>query len=171
MATRAPKGAARPKGGTAGRGRPASTAGRPRANSKAAGGSRGSAGAAGRGRTGAASQRRGTPYSRDGRRVASSSRGAANARRPSTNPFMILLGWIASAIAAVWMELANGVGSVARLFGDSARDLAPAPRRDGAGLAVLAGAIVAAGAAWWHLGSPVGRGLTALIRGVFGVGA
>ena len=84
---------------------------------------------------------------------------------------MILLGWIASAIAAVWMELANGVGSVARLFGDSARDLDPAHRRDGAGLAVLAGAIVAAGAAWWHLGSPVGRGLTALIRGVFGVGA
>jgi S-DNA-T family DNA segregation ATPase FtsK/SpoIIIE len=69
------------------------------------------------------------------------------------------------------MEVAKGVGSVARLFGDSARDLDPAHRRDGAGLGVLAAAVVTAGAAWWHLGSPFGRALTALVRGAFGIGA
>ncbi|HWF82938.1 MAG TPA: DNA translocase FtsK [Streptosporangiaceae bacterium] len=88
--------------------------------------------------------------------------------RASHNPFLILIGWIVVAVAAIWMELASGVGFVARLFGDSARDLDPAHRRDGLGLAVLAGAIVAAGAAWWRLGSPFGRAITALVRGSFG---
>jgi len=84
---------------------------------------------------------------------------------------VILIGWIVAGIAAVWMELAGGVGFVLRRFGDSARELDPAHRRDGAGLAVLAAAIVAAGTAWWRLGTPVGRGLTALIRGTFGIGS
>ncbi len=82
-----------------------------------------------------------------------------------------MIGWIASAIAAIWMELAGAVGFVARRFGDSARELDPAHRRDGAGLAVLATAIVAAGAAWLRLGSPTGRALTAVFRGTFGVGS
>ena len=90
--------------------------------------------------------------------------------RASRNPFLILIGWLLAGLAAIWMELAGGVGYVARLFGDSARDLDPAHRRDGVGLAVLAAAIVTAGAAWWHLGSPFGQGLTALVRGTFGVG-
>jgi len=91
--------------------------------------------------------------------------------RASSNPFVILIGWVIAGISAVWMELADGVGYLARQFGESARDLDPAHRRDGAGLAVLAGAIIAAGTAWWRLGSPVGRGLTELIRGTFGVGS
>ncbi len=91
--------------------------------------------------------------------------------RASRNPFVILVGWLLASLVALWMELATGVGHVARLFGDSARDLDKAHRRDGAGLAVLAAAIVTAGASWWGLGSPVGRGLTALIRGTFGVGS
>ncbi len=60
---------------------------------------------------------------------------------------------------------------MARLFGDSARELDEAHRRDGVGLGVLAAAIVVAGAAWWHLGSPFGHALTGLVRGTFGVGA
>ncbi len=91
--------------------------------------------------------------------------------RGSSNPFVIIIGWIVSAVAAVWMEIAGSVGYVARLFGDSARELDPAHRRDGAGLAALAAAIIAASTAWWRLGSPVGRGLTALIRGTFGIGS
>src|SRR5262249_39055687 len=71
----------------------------------------------------------------------------------------------------IWMELAGGVGFVVRQFGDSARDLDPAHRRDGAGLAVLAAAIIAAGTAWWHLGTPLGRALTGFVRGTFGVGS
>ena len=91
--------------------------------------------------------------------------------RASKNPFLILIGWLLSVVAAVWLEIAGGVGYAARLFGDSARELDPAHRRDGAGLAVLALAVVSAGAAWFRLGSPVGRGLTGLIRGTFGLGA
>ena len=91
--------------------------------------------------------------------------------RASRNPFVILVGWLLASMGALWMELAAGVGHIARLFGDSARGLDKAHRRDGAGLAVLAAAIVTAGAAWWGLGTPVGRGLTALIRGTFGVGS
>ncbi|MGN6792383.1 MAG: DNA translocase FtsK 4TM domain-containing protein [Streptosporangiaceae bacterium] len=91
--------------------------------------------------------------------------------RSSRNPLVILVGWLLGGIAALWMELATGVGHIARLFGDSARDMDPAHRRDGAGLAVLAAAIVTAGAAWWGLGSPVGHAMTALVRGTFGVAA
>ena len=91
--------------------------------------------------------------------------------RASSNPFLILIGWALSGIAAVWMELARGVGYVVRLFGDSARNLDAAHRRDGAGLAVLAAAIIAAGTAWWGIGSSVGRALTAVIRGTFGIGS
>jgi S-DNA-T family DNA segregation ATPase FtsK/SpoIIIE len=91
--------------------------------------------------------------------------------RASHNPFVILIGWIVAAIAAIWMELAGGVGFVARLFGDSARELDPAHRRDGLGLAALAGAIITAAAAWWRLGSPFGRALTALVRDSFGAAA
>src|SRR5258708_9003776 len=69
------------------------------------------------------------------------------------------------------MELASGVGHVARLFGDSARGLDPAHRRDGAGLAVLAATIIAAGTAWWGIGSGAGKALTAMIRGTFGIGS
>jgi DNA segregation ATPase FtsK/SpoIIIE, S-DNA-T family len=95
----------------------------------------------------------------------------ASEMRASSNPLLILIGWIIGAIAAVWMELASGVGFVARLFGDSARELDSAHRRDGMGLGVLAAAIVTASATWWHLGSPFGRAITELIRGAFGAAA
>jgi len=91
--------------------------------------------------------------------------------RQSSNPILILIGWILAIIASVWLELARGAGYVARLFGNSARELDDAHRRDGVGLGVLAAAIVVAGAAWWHLGSPFGHALTGLVRGTFGVGA
>lgn len=68
------------------------------------------------------------------------------------------------------MEVAGAVGYVARLFGESARTLDPAHRRDGVGLAVLAGAIVAAASDWWHTGSMGGRLLANLVRGTLGVG-
>ena len=84
---------------------------------------------------------------------------------------MILLGWVSNVIAAAWMALAHTVGLGARTLGRSARDLDPAHRRDGAGLAALAAAVVTASVAWWHLGSAVGTVLTAVVRGAFGSGA
>jgi S-DNA-T family DNA segregation ATPase FtsK/SpoIIIE len=72
---------------------------------------------------------------------------------------------------AIWLELAGGVGFVVRRFGDHARDLDAEHRRDGLGLTVLAGAVVAAGVSWWHLGTPVGQILTSFVKGTFGLGA
>src|SRR6266851_7440274 len=106
MATRAPRGAARPHGGTAGRTSRAGSGSRPRAGRPVSGSRSGaSRGGTARGRT---------AYGRG--RVRSS-------RRPPRNPLLVLAGWLVAAVAAIWMELAGGVGFVARLFGGHARDL------------------------------------------------
>jgi len=87
---------------------------------------------------------------------------------PPTNPIVILIGWVASVISGLWMALAHTVGAAARAIGRNARDLDPAHRRDGAGLATLGLAIVMIAVTWFHLGGPVGRGLWAVVRGGFG---
>ena len=92
-------------------------------------------------------------------------------RKPSANPVVILVGWTVQAVSGVWMALAHTVGAAARAFGQHARDLDPAHRRDGAGLAILGLAIITAAATWWHLGSVVGRDLSAAVRHSFGAAA
>ena len=150
MAARVPKTAARPKSGTAGRPRPAGSA-RP----KSSGGSgRKSASRTGRGRAG-------------GRRPT----GRRYSAPPPSNPIVILVGWMVAAITGVWMALAHTVGGAARAFGRNARDLDPAHRRDGAGLAILGLAVLTAAAVWWHPGSAVGRHLSVAVRNVFGSAA
>ena len=148
MATRAPKGAARPRGGTTGRTRQTASSAR-----------RGYGSPARNGR-GAYS----TSRSRTARRGKST--GRRNTRpAPPTNPFVILAGWIGSAVAAVWMALAHMVGAVCRALGRSARDLDPLHQRDGLGLTALCAAIVAAVATWWHptgLLKPVATGVVTL---------
>ncbi len=66
--------------------------------------------------------------------------------------------------------VATGVGSVSRAAGSGARDLDPAHRRDGLGLALLVGALLAAAGAWWHAGS-AGDSLAGIVEGLFGRGA
>jgi DNA segregation ATPase FtsK/SpoIIIE, S-DNA-T family len=152
MATRAPKTAARPKSGTAGRSRSARSA-RPKDS--------GSSG------------RKQAARSRGGRLGSSSRRptGRRYSQKPSANPVVILVGWTAAAITGVWMALAHTVGTAARAFGRNARDLDPAHRRDGAGLAILGLAIITAAAVWWHLGSVIGRHLALAVRNGFGSAA
>ncbi len=69
------------------------------------------------------------------------------------------------------MGLAHAVGFAARAIGRNARDLDPAHRRDGLGLAALGAAIVAAAGTWFSAGSTIGRPLGAVVRGLFGSGA
>jgi DNA segregation ATPase FtsK/SpoIIIE, S-DNA-T family len=90
---------------------------------------------------------------------------------PPTNPIVILIGWAVTVISGVWMALAHTVGAMARAIGRNARDLDPAHRRDGVGLATLGLAIVMAAVAWFRLGGPVGRGLSAVVRGGLGSAA
>ncbi|MCK5890791.1 DNA translocase FtsK [Aeromicrobium sp.] len=72
-------------------------------------------------------------------------------------------------LRAIWVGLAAAVGAIARSIGSSARDLDPAQRRDGVGLAVLGLAIVAASATWWQIPGPVGRGVRQICEGSVGV--
>jgi S-DNA-T family DNA segregation ATPase FtsK/SpoIIIE len=86
----------------------------------------------------------------------------------SAHPLLILLGWLTSAVAGLWMLFAHGVGTAARGIGHSARDLEPAHRRDGIGLTMVGAAIVTAATTWWPMHNAAGRLMTALLRGAFG---
>jgi S-DNA-T family DNA segregation ATPase FtsK/SpoIIIE len=69
------------------------------------------------------------------------------------------------------MIFAHIVGGAFRAAGARARDLDPAHRRDGAGLAILGAALVVAGGIWWRLPGPIGVALVAVVRGMFGSAA
>ncbi len=155
MATRASKGAARARGGTASR-----TASTTRGRSGSSG--RGRSGSSGRGRSGHRSTTaRGGGSRKPGRRYARPA--------PTTNPFAILAGWIVALIVAAWMVLAHTVGAACRAMGRHARDLDPLHRRDGAGLAALCAAIACAVAVWSDASGPL-RPVALAIRGLFGTG-
>ena len=68
------------------------------------------------------------------------------------------------------MLLAHTVGAVVRHLGGGARDLDPAQRRDGRGLAALGGALVVAVGSWAGAGGPVGHGVTVTLRELIGAG-
>src|SRR4051794_34956995 len=74
------------------------------------------------------------------------------------------------AVGGTFRLVASGVGTVSRAAGSGARDLDPAHRRDGLGLVLLIGALLAATGAWWHAGS-AGDALAGVVEGLFGVGA
>jgi S-DNA-T family DNA segregation ATPase FtsK/SpoIIIE len=84
---------------------------------------------------------------------------------------VILADWVARVITEAWMGLAHTAGYAARAAGHNARDLDPAHRRDGLGLAALGAAIVTAAVTWFKVGNVIGRPLGAFIRGTFGSGA
>ena len=143
MATRAPKGSP-PKSGTRPQGKKASSQrSRPGSNTKRP--------ASGKGKTAKGRGPKGPPP-----------------KRPTTSPFVILLEWIARAIAAAWMVAAHAVGAAVRAVGKSARDLDPLHRRDGIGLALLGATLVVAATIWWGIGSAVGRLMNAVVGGAFG---
>ena len=74
-------------------------------------------------------------------------------------------------LRGTWMIFAHLVGATSRAIGAKARDLDPAHRRDGAGLAALGAALVIAGGVWWRLPGPIGAVIVALVRGAVGSGA
>jgi DNA segregation ATPase FtsK/SpoIIIE, S-DNA-T family len=153
MATRAPKGAARPRGGTASRTRQASSTAR---------------------RSGTATRNTrssGKAYRSGTKRPAGRKAPSRRPSRPkSTNPIVILVGWLGGLLTGIWMALAHTVGSVARVAGQSARDLDPVHRRDGVGLTALCGAIIAAAATWWQATGPV-KPVDKFLVAFFGSGA
>ncbi|MDO5682394.1 MAG: DNA translocase FtsK 4TM domain-containing protein [Propionibacteriaceae bacterium] len=91
------------------------------------------------------------------------------ARRPSKRPPQRgVLQTIAQGIVAVFRGIAHGTGTAARSIGHGARDLDPALRRDGAGLFLLASAIVLAASFWWSIPAPVGPAIVTGVSTVVG---
>jgi S-DNA-T family DNA segregation ATPase FtsK/SpoIIIE len=159
MATRAPRGDARPRGGQAPRPRPANPQRWPAGS--------GSSGGGGRKPPQKGGGRPGT-----GRKPSGQAKGKGKAaRKQPTSPVAILGSWLWHAAVAAWMAVAHAAGFAARAYGKHARDLDDAHRRDGLGLAFLAAAVLSATVTWGHLGSGLGRLLGHVIRGSFGRGA
>jgi len=151
MATRVPKGGARPQGGTAVRNRPSgSGGGRRTRNSMPASG-------------------RGPARKGGGRNTKGKGRGKSKRKpQPQTDPIMIFIGWVARVVSGAWMLVAHAAGAGARAFGRSARDLDPLHQRDGVGLAFLGAAIVVAATTWFHLGNAASQIMTKLVHDLFG---
>ncbi|MFJ6216242.1 DNA translocase FtsK [Streptomyces sp. NPDC092296] len=72
------------------------------------------------------------------------------------------------AVRACWLGLAHAVGAVFRGFGDGAKGLHPAHRRDGVGLLLLGLALVTAAGTWFSPQGWLGVAATAVVSGAFG---
>lgn len=84
------------------------------------------------------------------------------------DPISWVFTMIGKLVIGIWMLLANGIGSAARALGSSARELDPAHRRDGVGLAVLSGAIVLAAMTWREARGTVSDVVNTVVHAVFG---
>ena len=80
----------------------------------------------------------------------------------------MILSSLGRGLRAVWLAVAHLVGWLARRIGSTARDLDPAHRRDGIGLALLGLATVVASVEWWGLRGGVGQVVHAVVAGTFG---
>ncbi|MGW4896854.1 DNA translocase FtsK [Kitasatospora sp. NPDC004240] len=72
------------------------------------------------------------------------------------------------AVRAVWLGLAHAVGALFRGFGDGAKGLDPAHRKDGVGLLLFALALVTAAGTWFSPQGWLGEAATAVVSGLFG---
>ncbi|MET7425846.1 DNA translocase FtsK 4TM domain-containing protein [Dactylosporangium sp. NPDC005555] len=81
------------------------------------------------------------------------------------------LGLLGRGMIAVWMGVAHGVGWAARAVGRqaaSARELDPAHRRDGAGLALIGLSVLLTAALWFQSAGPVGHWLAGICHTFIG---
>ncbi|WP_405019425.1 DNA translocase FtsK [Kitasatospora sp. NBC_00070] len=72
------------------------------------------------------------------------------------------------AVRAVWLGLAHAVGALFRGFGDGAKNLPPAHRKDGVALLLLALALVTAAGTWFSPQGWLGEAAIAVVSGLFG---
>jgi len=86
-----------------------------------------------------------------GRSRTPAKRPAPRAVRNGPGPVSRTFGALGRAVASIWLGIAHTVGAIARSIGRSARDLEPEHRRDGAGLFLIALALVIAASVWWQL--------------------
>ena len=96
------------------------------------------------------------------------SRPAPRSVRSGPNPVGLALGAVLRGVVAFWLAVAHGIGAVARGIGRGARDLEPEHRRDGAGLVLVAIALVSAAAVWFQVQSPVTDPVRFAVAGTVG---
>ncbi len=89
--------------------------------------------------------------------------------RPSKAPREGGLPLPLRALRGTWMGVAHVAGGAARKVGHTASDLEPELRRDGAGFALIAAAIVVAAREWWGLHGMAGDAVHAIVAGTFGL--
>ncbi len=73
-----------------------------------------------------------------------------------------------AAVRGAWMGLAHVTGGTVRKVSHVGQDLEPEHRRDGAGLTLIALAVVVAAREWWGLDGMVGQATHAVVAGTFG---
>jgi S-DNA-T family DNA segregation ATPase FtsK/SpoIIIE len=71
-------------------------------------------------------------------------------------------------VAAVWLAVAHGVGAVVRSIVGGAREIEPEQRRDGAGLLLVALALVVAAAIWFEVPGGLMEFVRAAVSGTVG---
>ncbi|MFW5469879.1 DNA translocase FtsK 4TM domain-containing protein [Knoellia sp. CPCC 206435] len=71
-------------------------------------------------------------------------------------------------VKGAWMGLAHVTGGTVRKVSHAGQDFEPEHRRDGAGLALIALAVVVAAREWWGLTGAVGEVVHAVVAGTFG---
>ena len=72
---------------------------------------------------------------------------------------------------AVWMATAHLIGGLVRHIGTSARELDPAHRRDGIGLALVGTGVIIAAAVWWNIDGVVAETIRTVVAGTVGAAA
>ncbi|WP_202817716.1 FtsK/SpoIIIE family DNA translocase [Kribbella sp. ALI-6-A] len=110
------------------------------------------------------------------KRGQSAKRGGSTAARTSTpkpgggaGPFAAAMIALGRGLIKVWLGFAHLLGSIVRGVGNGARDLDPAHRRDGAGLALIGLAVIVAAAIWWTLPGAVGDAIRTVVSGSVGM--
>jgi DNA segregation ATPase FtsK/SpoIIIE, S-DNA-T family len=96
-------------------------------------------------------------------------RPAPRAVRNGPGPVSRTFGALGRGASGVWLGVAGGVGAGARRIGQGARDLEPEHRRDGAGLFLIAVALVVAASVWWQVPGSVFAGTRAVVAGSVGL--
>lgn len=101
---------------------------------------------------------------RSKRSTAPASRGRSVAARLAGG----ILRGLSAAVRWVWGSVASGLGSVARRLGGDARDLDPAHRRDGLGLAYVALSVITAAVLWFGTSGWLSSGVVLVVTGALG---
>ncbi|MFG2141797.1 DNA translocase FtsK [Streptomyces sp. NPDC048650] len=90
------------------------------------------------------------------------------AKKAPPQPAPSPTGSVYRLVRACWLGAAHGIGAVFRGFGQGAKNLDPAHRKDGLALLLLGLALVIAAGTWSNLSGPVGDLVELLITGAFG---